>query len=69
MVVMDYKRKIVKTCLKVPECFDDGCHEDAVHEGWAQVVDPCLGAASGRNIFVPVCERHKKALTGFQKSE
>jgi hypothetical protein len=66
---MDYKREIVETSLKVPECFGDGCHEDAAYEGWARVIDPCIGQTSGRMIFVPVCEEHKVSLIGFQEGK
>lgn len=66
---MDYKRKIVETSLKVPECHYKGCDDGAAYEGWARIMDPFIGKYTGRMIFIPVCEEHKTALIGFQEGK
>jgi len=66
---MDYKRKIIETSLKVPECHHSGCETDAAYEGWARIIDPFIGKPTGRNIFIPVCEEHKMSLIGFQEGK
>ena len=66
---MIYKRRIVETSLKGPECHLSDCNTNAVYEGWAKVVDPLIGWTVGRNVFIPVCEEHKMSLIGFQKRE
>lgn len=66
---MNYKRKIVRTSLALPECHLRDCDTEAFYEGWARVIDPFIGTPIGRNIFIPVCEEHKMSLIGFQEGK
>ena len=51
------------------ECHAEGCHTEAVWEGYYRVKDPLLGTPTGLIQLRRVCDEHRCLLIGGKKEK